>query len=301
MRVFRRVVELHGFTPAARELQLSNGAVSKQIAALEEHLGTQLLTRTTRRVSLTSAGAAYYERCTHILDDVADTEQLVRGATAVPRGLLRVNAPMAFGLLHLTPILPDFLERWPEVNVDLSLTDRFVDLVEEGVDVVVRITPELSDSATLTAQRLARARTVLCASPAYLRRKGTPKTPADLARHDCILYNLSRTPNEWEFAGPGGNIRVPVQGRLSVNSGIVSRDSMLRGLGLGLLPAFYVQPELEAKRLRAVMTDYETRPVGVHAVYQRSRHQSPKLREFIAFLKHHFGRATWALGDHNTR
>ncbi len=297
MQVFRRVVELGGFSAAARAERLSNAAVSKQIAALEDRLRTRLLNRTTRRVSPTAAGAAYYERCVRILDDVADAERALSQAAAAPHGTLRVNAPMSFGLLHLAPLLPELLARFPALQVDLALTDRFVDLVEEGVDVVVRIATELPDSATLVAQKLAAARHVVCAAPSYLRRRGTPKAPADLARHDCVVYSLGQHPGDWTFDGPGGPERVRVAGRLVVNNSLAIRDALLAGVGLSLIPSFYVDAELRAGRLRAVLTKHEARPLFVYAVYQRGRHLSPKVRSFVEHLRERFAQADWATGS----
>ncbi|WP_437514918.1 LysR family transcriptional regulator [Sorangium sp. So ce1099] len=295
MQVFRRVVELRGFSAAARDRGLSNAAVSKQVAALEERLRTRLLNRTTRSVSLTSAGAAYYERCVRILDELEETEQSLSGAAAEATGTLRVNAPTGFGVMHLSPLLPDFLRRFPGLDVEISFTDRFVDVVEEGVDVVIRITSALPDSATLTAQRLARARHVVCASPGYLRKHGAPKTLDDLAGHDCIVYTQARPRGEWQFVGPDGPRAVHVSGRLVVNNSLVVREALLGGLGLALLPSFYVEPELRSGKLRAVLTSYEPRALFVHAVHQRSRYLSPKVRALVDYLRERFAEAEWAV------
>jgi DNA-binding transcriptional LysR family regulator len=297
MRVFRRVVELHAFSGAARDLRLSNAAVSKHVAALEEHLRTRLLHRTTRRLSLTTAGAAYYERCVRILDEVAETERSLSSAAAEPHGLLRVNAPMSFGLLHLSPLIPEFLARWPALALDVGFTDRFIDLVEEGVDLVIRIASSLPDSATLVAQRLARARQLLVASPAYLRAHGEPKTLDDLARHVCIVYSASRTPGVWEFVEQGAPRRVTIRGRLVLNSSIAIRDALLAGVGISLLPSFYVGTALRQRRLRVLLPEQEPPPLVVYAAYQRSRHLSAKVRLFSEFLRERFQRAEWAVRD----
>lgn len=294
MRVFRRVVELNGFSAAARDQRLSNAAVSKIVAALEERLRAKLLNRTTRRQSLTPEGTAYYERCVGILDDVDETERSLSKNATAPSGLLRVNAPMSFGLLHVAPLAPVLLARWPALSLDLSFTDRFVDLVQEAVDVVVRIATELPDSASLTAQRLACARRVLCASPRYLRKHGTPKSPVDLARHECIVYSEARPPREWPLDGPGGPIRVNARGRLVLNNSLAIRDAVLAGAGISLLPSFYVEPHLRRGELRAVLTDYVPKPLFVHAVYARSKHLSPKVRAWVDLLRERFKKAEWA-------
>jgi DNA-binding transcriptional LysR family regulator len=297
MRVFRRVVELQGFAAAARDLRMSNAAVSKSVVALERRLRTKLLHRTTRSLSLTPEGASYYQRCAQILDDVVATERSFAGADREPAGVLRVNAPMSFGLLHVSPLLPALVERFPNVRVELELTDRFVDLVEEAVDVVVRIAAELPDSATLTARRLSRARQVLCASPDYLRRRGAPRAPDDLAAHECLVYSGAQRPGEWLFQGPRGTSRVRVAGRFAVNNSVAIRDLLLQGVGISLIPAFYVQPMLESGALEEVSFEQRPRDVVVHAVHQRSPHVPAKVRAFIDLLRERFERAPWTSTD----
>lgn len=293
MQVFRRVVELGAFSAAARDLRLSNAAVSKYVASLEARLRTKLLHRTTRSMSLTSSGAAYFERCVRILDDLEETELALSTATGEPHGALRVNAPMSFSLLHISPLLPAFLERWPRLELDVGFTDRFVDLVEEGADVAVRIASSLPDSATLLVQRLARARQLLVASPAYLRAHGEPKSVADLADHTCIAYSLSRTPGVWELALDGKPLRVPIKGRLALNNSIAIRDAVLAGQGVALIPSFYVGDELRKRKLRAFLDDHTRTPLYVYATYHRSRHLSPKVRLFVEFLRERFAKAAW--------
>ena len=294
MQVFRRVVELGGFSAAARDLRLSNAAVSKHVAGLEARLQTKLLHRTTRRLSLTTAGAGYFERCVRILDELEETENALTQTTGAPHGTLRVNAPMSFGLLHISPLLPELLQRWPRLELDVGFTDRFVDLVEEGVDVVVRIASVLPDAATLLVQRLARTRHVLVASPAYLRERGEPKSIDDLSEHDCIVYSMSRTPGIWELARGAEKLRAPVSGRLTLNNSLAIRDAVRAGNGISLLPAFYVADDLRKRRLRSVMDDYTRTPLFVYATYQRSRHLSTKVRLFVEFLRERFKGAEWA-------
>lgn len=292
MTVFRRVAELESFSAAARDLGLSNAAVSKHVAALEEHLRTRLLHRTTRRVAPTPAGAAYLERCARILDDLAEAEEQVMQSTAAPKGTLRVNVPAAFGLLHVSPLVPSLLAKWPELTLDLSLTDRFVDLVEEGVDVVLRIASELPDSSTLVAQRLARTRSLVCGAPRYFRKRGVPRVAADLAAHNCIGYGLVAP--EWRFEGPDGPARVAVKGNLRADNSLLIRDALVAGAGVGLMPAFYVDSLLRDGKLRQVLTDHVAPPVFIHAVYPRQRHLSTKVRVFVEHVRAAVAGAPWA-------
>jgi DNA-binding transcriptional LysR family regulator len=294
MTAFRRVVELKSFSAAAREQRLSSAAVTKQIAALEQHLETRLLNRTTRQVSPTAAGLAYYEQCCRILDDIESVEGSLAGTAGKPQGTLRMNVPMSFGLLHVAPLVPELLELYPELRLELSFTDRFVDVVEEGVDLIIRITDRLQDSDTLVAHTLARARSVVCASPKYLRKHGEPETPLELAQHECIVYSLGQRPGEWVFTGPSGKERVQVKGRYVVNNSLAIRDALLAGAGITLIPAFYVDRELRAKSLRAVLTKHDTPPIRIYGVYQRSRHVPFKVRAVLSFLAERLARAEWA-------
>jgi len=296
MTALRRVVELKSFSAAAREQRVSSAAITKQIAALEQHLETRLLNRTTRRVSPTAAGLAYYEQCCRILDDIESVEGSLAGTTKKPQGTLRMNVPMSFGLLHVAPLVPELLARYPDLRLELSFTDRFVDVVEEGVDVIIRITDRLQDSDTLVAHKLARARSVVCASPKYLRKHGEPKTPLELARHECVVYSLGQRPGEWTFVGPNGKERVRVNGRYVVNNSLAIRDALVAGAGLTLLPSFYVERELREKTLRAVLTEYETPPIHIYGVYQRSPHVPFKVRAVLDFLGERFAGADWAKG-----
>ena len=294
MNVFRRVLELRSFSAAARDLRLSNAAVSKHVASLEERLRVRLLHRTTRRVAATPAGDVYYQRCTRLLDDLVEAEQSISSSGSTPHGLLRVNAPVSFGVMHVAPLLPAFLQRWPDIKVELTFDDRFIDLVEEGVDVAIRVGYSLPDSATLVAQRLARTRHVLCATPRFLRAHGAPACPADLARFNCIGYSQSRTRGEWQFIAPDGPVRVPIKGNLEMNNSIAIREAVLGGVGIALLPLFYVEPWLRKKRLREVLAPYNPANLFVNAVYPGQRHLSARLRVFIDFLKSRLATASWA-------
>lgn len=287
MEIFAEVVEAEGFSAAARRLGLSKSAVSKQVGRLEDRLGVRLLNRTTRRLSLTEAGATFYEACRRVLDEASSAEQAVSDLATAPRGLLRLNAPMSFGFLHLGPAIPAFHARYPQVTVDAAMNDRFVDLVEEGYDVAIRI-GALRDSS-LVARRLAPCRAVLCASPDYLARRGRPRRPEDLAGHDCLLYANSANPREWTFHGQRGRQAVAVKGPLIANNGDVLCGAALAGMGITRLPTFIVGPQLRKGRLEVVLPDHPLPEQGIHAVYPHGRNLSPKVRVFVDFLADHLG------------
>lgn len=287
MAVFARVVECGGFSAAARSLGLSKSAVSKQVAALEERLGARLLHRTTRRMSLTEPGAAFLDACRLVLAEAEAAEAAVGALQAEPRGVLRVNAPMTFGTMHLSAAIPDFLARYPMLSVDLVLNDRFVDLVEEGFDVAVRI-GELADSS-LMVRRLAPMRRVLVASKAYLDAHGRPRTLADLSRFDCLSYAYSSTADEWRFDGPAGEESVRVKGRLRANNGEALKAAAMAGMGIISAPTFIVGPELMAGRLERVLPAYEWRRAAIHAVWPPGRQPAPKVRAIVDFLARRFG------------
>ncbi|MBF0374852.1 MAG: LysR family transcriptional regulator [Alphaproteobacteria bacterium] len=287
MEVFARVVEAHGFSAAARELGISKSAVSKIVAQTEERLGARLLNRTTRRLSPTAAGTAFYERCLRVMAEAEEAELAVTSLQAEPRGVLKLNAPMSFGILHLAPALPDFMARFPDVTVDLTLNDRMVDLVDEGFDLAVRIA-RLTDSS-LVARRLAPSRRVWCASPEYFGRHGTPARPADLAGHDCLIYTYTTSGDEWRWRGPAGEGSVRLKGSLRANNGQVLHAALLAGRGIAPMPTFMVGPDLRAGRLQAVLTEYEEEGASVHAVWPSARLVSTKVRVFVDFLATRFG------------
>jgi DNA-binding transcriptional LysR family regulator len=290
MAVFARVAEAKSFTEAARRLGLSKSVVSKQLARLERALGARLLNRTTRRLSLTEAGAAYYEHCARMVAEAEAAEQAVSRLRAVPRGILRVSSPAAFGHLHIAPAIPEFLERFPEVEVELVMNDRLVDLAEEGYDVAIRMVEQ--PGPNLVARRLAPVRWAVCATRRYLRRHGRPQAPAELARHNCLYYSYMGSGSEWRFSGPQGMESVQVPGNFRVNNSEAVRQAALGHLGVALLPTFTVGPDLQAGRLQSLLPGYD--PLGVfgshiHAVYLSNRYLSPKVRAFVDFCVERFG------------
>jgi len=288
MTAFSRVAETGSFSEAARRLRSSKSVVSRQIAALESELGVRLLHRSTRALTLTEAGRSYFDQIVRILADIDEANLSVSHLQAAPRGRLRVNAPMSFGIRHLAPAIPDFLARCPEVEIDMTLNDRFVDLVDEGFDMAVRI-GQLIDSS-LVARRLAPLRRVVCASPAYLAARGIPTTPDEITGHECLCYSNMSAGNEWKFVGPDGRPwPVEVKGRLRINNGDALRIAALGGLGLACLPTFIVGEDLRAGTLVPVLTEAIQQEGGVFAVYPHARLLSPKVRVFIDFLAERFG------------
>ncbi|HET7729230.1 MAG TPA: LysR family transcriptional regulator [Usitatibacter sp.] len=287
--VFVRVVERGSFTLAADDLSLSRAAVSKYITRLEERLGARLLHRTTRRLSLTEAGATLFEASRGAIERIDEAQAAVAQFQSAPKGRLRLSAPMSFGILHLGPAIADFSREYPEVTLDVRLDDRFVNLVEDGIDVAVRI-GVLADS-TLVARKLGVTRAVACASPEYLREHGEPETPEDLASHDCLIYSYLATTNVWRFrAEDGREIPVAVSGKVRINNGIVLAEAALAGRGILLTPSFYVAPMLRDGRLRRILTHYKLPELGIHAVYPQRAYVPPKVRAFVEFLAQRFGR-----------
>ncbi len=292
MQTFLRVVERGGFTAAAEDVRLSRAMVSKHIQDLEEHLGARLLNRTTRRVSLTEVGRVYYERCTQIMAEIAETEDAVGALQARPRGRLRVNAPVSFGVLHLAAAVTLYMAANPEVTVELTLDDRVVDLIEDGYDLAIRIA-RLADSS-LIARRLAPCRMVLCAAPAYLARHPAPRHPDDLAAHNCLGYPYSQTRGEWRFDSPSGSVAVPVRGTFQANNGDALRVAALHGAGIALLPSFIAGADIAAGKLHCLLPGFDIPELAIHAVYPHSRHLSPKVRSFVDFLAPCYGdRPEW--------
>jgi len=288
MEVFVKVAEELSFSAAARGLNQTPSAVSRQIARLEDRLGVRLFNRTTRRISLTDLGIAFHERCTRILADMEEAERAVSQLDAAPRGRLRVTSSIAFAQYQLVPVLPTFLEQYPEVQIDLVLSDTIVDMIDEQVDLAVRIA-RLPDSAMI-ARKLADNRRAVVAAPSYLQRRGRPQNPADLAQHDCLLFSNAPTLNTWHFDGPDGRQSVHVKGRFEANSGFAIYEAAIQGLGIARLSTFLIGEDIRAGRLVRLMETWpDDADSSIYAVYPHRRHLSPKVRAFVDFLAGRFG------------
>ena len=286
MEAFVRVADAGSFSAAARHWGRSKSVVSKYVNALEAHLGVQLLRRTTRSLSLTEAGRAYRERCTNVLGEIQALEASLREGIAAPRGPLRVTAPPGFASHYLEVLTKDFLARFPEVTIDLDLTHRMVDLVEENVDVAIRVTDPRDSS--LVARRLAPAPILAVAAPAYLRRRGTPKNPADLRDHDCLVDTNFRDQQRWRFqTGHEGKAKtetITVSGPLRVNNPDAVCEMAEAGLGIGLVPQFVASDALQAGRLREVLNGRVAFHWSILAVYPRRRYLPLRVRAYIDHL-----------------
>jgi DNA-binding transcriptional LysR family regulator len=265
--------------------------VSARIARLEDDLGIRLLHRTTRRLSLTDAGRELYERCAQLVRAADAAAEVAEGASAQPRGLLRINAPVTLAQQHLTPALVDFLALHPEVEVELTCSDHFVDVIAEGYDVVIRVT-RLRDSS-LVAKKLANDRLVIVASPAYLERAGVPEEPEDLIQHNYLHYTLVPLRAEWSFEGPAGPYVVPMRSNFASSDGTVLRQAAVAGLGLVAMPSHMVADEINAGRLRVVLGRHRRNEVGIYAVYPERRHVPAKVRAFVDFVAARFGKMRW--------
>jgi DNA-binding transcriptional LysR family regulator len=287
MTIFARAVELGSFSAAAAAFHLSPQLVGKHVRVLEQHLGVQLLKRTTRRQHLTEVGARYYERVKLILAEVDAADAMAADTRAHPSGLLRVNAPVTFGIHALTPRLVDYMAAYPEVRVELSLSNRCIDAMEEGVDVVFRV-GELEDSSRI-ARRLAPYRLILCAAPAYLAAHPKIVVPMDLSQHACLGFPYTELRTHWTFDGPEGRLTVPVANRLTIDSGEALLAAARAGAGLMLQPAELVEPEIAAGTLVAVLPRYQPPPRPLHLLYAPDRQMTPKLRSFVDFAVAAFG------------
>jgi DNA-binding transcriptional LysR family regulator len=287
MVTFARVVEAKSFSKAAQRMGASKSRVSKAIAKLERSLHARLLNRSTRGLSLTEVGAAFYEHCSRIDAEVQRAVEVVGQLHSEPRGVLKLTAPVAFGTLHVAPALPEILARHPHLAIDMTITDRMVDLVEEGYDVAIRIVRE--PDLNLVARKLAPVRRVACATPEYFKRRGVPKTPQDLKRHNCLHYTYFSAQGEWHFKGPEGEISVPVSGDLRINDDEALSQAVLGGLGVALLPTFIIGKEVQSGALQAVLADYVPLERHIYAVHLPSIHLPPKVRAFIDFLRTRFG------------
>ena len=287
IRAFAQVVESGSFAKAAERLGISTTAISRHVGELESHLQTRLLNRTTRKVSLTDGGRAYYERVVQLLADLEEAEQEASRAAVVPRGVIKLTTAVNFGVRHVAPAIAAFLARHAEVRFDISLSDRVVDLVEEGFDLGIRI--GTAGPHNVVARKLGETRVVPCASPDYLRKHGTPQVPEDLARHNCFTYEYVTPRNVWTFRDADGRERpVRVSGNLHSNNGDILAEAAARGAGIVFEPAFIVGPDVRAGRLVPLLQDFEPAPIPIYAVYPSRKHLSAKVRLFVDFLLEFF-------------
>lgn len=280
--VFASVVKHSNFARAAEEHGMTPSGVSRVVSRLEERLGVRLLQRSTRRLSLTETGAVFHQRALQILRDLDEAEVEASAASLQPRGLLRLNVPVVFGRQHIVPLLRPLREKHPQMSIELSLSDRFIDLIDEGVDLAIRI-GALADSR-LIARRLCANRRLLVASPDYLKRRGTPQTAADLDDHDCLVFTGLDRPHQWRLVGPDGPVTVAAAGPLVCNNGEVLTGAAKDGLGIALGATFSVQRALLSGELVRVLPDYEFEPTAIHAIYPSTRQLSRKVRATVDFL-----------------
>ena len=291
MEVFARVVEAESYTAAAERLGMSRAAVSKRVIQLEDRLGVRLLNRTTRRVMPTSAGLAYYDRCTRVLAEANEADDIVKRLRSEPSGTLRINAAQSFGTLHLGPAIAEFATAYPDIDVSLTLNDRFVNLIEEGSDVAIRIADRVPPA--LGAKRIAPIRIAVCASPGYLSREGEPSKPGDLASHRCLRYSYLSSGDNWHFIGPEGSQSVRIAGHFSANNGDVLRQAAIGGLGIAHLPTFIVSKELREGALVRVLAEYRVPELSLYAVFAGEGRPALPITLLLNFLEEKFGAAPY--------
>jgi DNA-binding transcriptional LysR family regulator len=280
-------VEHGSFAKAAERLGISTSACSRHVAELETHLDSRLLNRTTRRLSLTESGQAFFERCVQVLADLEEAEQTAAASAARPRGTLKLTCSISFGVRHVAPLVGAFAAHHPEMRFDVQLSDRFVDLVEEGFDLALRIGE--SPAQNLIARKLGETCLVPCTAPSYLREHGAPETPADLAAHACLTYEYLPQRNTWRFRDQAGREHaVRVAGPMHANNGEMLAAAAVEGIGIALEPDFIVGADLAAGRLVRILKDYSPTPTGIYAVYPSRRHLSAKVRAFVDFLAERF-------------
>lgn len=287
LQVFSHVARGGSFAAAARDMNMSRAMVSKHVMQLESDLGVRLLNRNTRQVSLTEAGAEYLERLGHILAELDDAELALTTLNTEPRGLLRLNAPPSFGAFHLVPLLAEFMQAYPNVHVEMKLTDRAADVVEEGFDLAIEV-GRLADSS-LVARVLAHSRLVICGSPDYLRKHGTPQTPEDLANHNCLTSSRFPPRDEWPLRSPDGDRLHKVSGTFRSNIGDAVHRMAVQGIGLTMLPTYMVGQDLKKGRMQAVLTEYEPTPYMIAALYPDRRYLPAKVRSLMDFLVEKIG------------
>ncbi|WP_444957549.1 LysR family transcriptional regulator [Microbulbifer sp. ZKSA002] len=285
--IFVTVAETGGFSPAAKLLGISKSAVSKRVTQLELRLGVKLLHRTTRKLSLTEAGEHFYEHARIAYKSAKDAQDAVLQLQGEPRGRLRINAPMSFGRLHLAPLIPVFMKRYPEISIDMILDDKVVDLVGEGFDIAIR-GGDLPDTS-LIARKLAPLKSVLCASPSYLKEFGEPTELEQLSAHNCLIFTYSRDVKEWGFIKDNHLHTIEVKGNYQVNNSEALREALLQGVGIGRLPTFVAGPDIEAGKLIPLFEEYQMPAKSIYAVFPERKFMPAKVRAFIDFAIEYFG------------
>lgn len=293
MRVFSAVVEASSFVGAAESLDMSKAAVSRYVSELEQRLGVRLLHRTTRRLSLTPEGEVFLARCRDILSSIEASEVEITTRSVSVSGLLKVSVPVSFGIRHMAPLWPDFLDLHPQLNLDVQLADRLIDLVDEGFDLAIRIA-RLEDSSLISRQ-IAATRLVLCAAPSYLERRGVPEHPSELATHDVVGYSLLATGDQWQFEGPDGPVSVKVRPRFWSNNGDSCIAACVQGAGIQLQPTFLIDEELRRGALVEVLPQYQAATLGIYAVYPTRKFVLPKVRALVEFLDERLKAAPWTV------
>jgi DNA-binding transcriptional LysR family regulator len=280
--VFVGVINTGSFTAAAQALGRSTSYVSKEITRLEKRLGCRLLNRTTRTISLTDVGRAYYERCNQIVIDAENAERSINRLQDKPRGLLRINAPASFGSTHLLDVLSQFMHLYPEVKLEIEFNDRLIDVVAEGYDVVIRV-GEIKDT-NLVARKFTSSRGVIVASPSYIKNKGCPKQAKDLMQHDCIAYSLLPTPTQWSFYKNGEHTNITIDPRVMCNSAAIEVAMVMNGIGITRLPLFTCEQEVKNGKLQVILDDYDQMNFNVYAVYPHRQYLTAKVRAFVDFV-----------------
>lgn len=293
MRAFKQVVDSGGYAAAARHMGLTRSTVNKYVSFLERELNTQLLISSTRKVRPSEAGLAFYDRCAALISDFDEAVSAVAQLQEKPHGRLRINAPMSFGTLHLSALVAKFVQLYPALQLELSLSDRLIDPIEEGFDISIRITaPQVSTS--LISKELAKTQIILCASPAYLAASGQPQHPRELLKHRCLHYGYNHSRSHWQLSGPDGEISVPIGCALWSNNGEVLRDAAIADAGIALLPTFIACHALNAGQLVEVLSDFRPPDLMLCALYPRHRHLSSKVQLFVQFIAEHLnGSVGW--------
>ena len=295
LNAFVKVVEHRGFAAAARQLNLSRSQVNRAVINLENELGVQLLHRTTRKVAPTATGEGFYQRCRAIIADLLEAEHAAMDIQAKPAGILRINAPMTFGIMHLSPAMTDFMQLYPDIRIDLNLSDRFVDPLEEGYDMTVRISSRYELGA-LIDHEVTQVDRVICASDKFLARYGTPTSPMQFRNLPCLHYGTLSKSNSWRLIGPDGEKTYSINAVLCANNAQPLKDAVIGGLGLAILPKFVIAKELAAGDVIPVLPSYQSIPIYLTLLYPPNRHHSTKLKILIQFLYERFGdRPDWAI------